>query len=180
MLARLDGHEMNKQLHILHLEDEPDFAELVRSLFEQDQLDADGDVRRRPPVVCAATGAGPFDIIISDYHLPSFTGLEAMAMARKQCPHTPFILVSGTIGEQAAIESLKAGATDYRPQAAAGPAALRRAPRREGGRGKRQAAGGGDRTGPAGKVFPHPHGKFARHPLHHQPRGERASTPARR
>ncbi|MGO9895570.1 MAG: PAS domain S-box protein, partial [Bryobacteraceae bacterium] len=56
---------------------------------------------------------GKFDIIISDYHLPSFTGLEAMAMARKQCPQTPFILVSGTIGEQAAIESLKAGAADY-------------------------------------------------------------------
>jgi CheY-like chemotaxis protein len=54
-----------------------------------------------------------FDLIISDYHLPSFTGLQALAMAKKNCPHTPFILVSGTIGEQAAIESLKAGATDY-------------------------------------------------------------------
>jgi PAS domain S-box-containing protein len=104
---------MNKRLHILHLEDEPDFAEFVRSLFELDQLDAE--------TKCVADRASfkqlleteKFDLIISDYHLPSFTGLQALAMAKKNCPHTPFILVSGTIGEQAAIESLKAGAADY-------------------------------------------------------------------
>src|SRR5581483_1827405 len=61
----------------------------------------------------AALGGEPFDVIISDYHLPSFTGLEALNIAKEQCPHTPFILVSGTIGEEAAIKSLKAGATDY-------------------------------------------------------------------
>src|ERR1035438_1370272 len=104
---------MNKRLHILHLEDEPDFAELIRSMFEEDKLDAD--------VICVGDRASfkkqleeeTFDVIISDYRLPKFTGLEALAMAKKQCPHTPFILVSGTIGEQAAIESLKAGAADY-------------------------------------------------------------------
>ena len=70
-----------------------------------------------------------FDVIISDYHLPTFSGLEALAMARKKCPHTPFILVSGTIGEQAAIESLKAGATDYvlKQQPERLPSAVRRA-----------------------------------------------------
>jgi PAS domain S-box-containing protein len=104
---------MNKRLHILHLEDEPDFAELVRCLFAEDKLDAE--------VICVGNRASfvkqleadRFDLIISDYHLPSFNGLEALAMAKKQCPHTPFILVSGTIGEQAAIESLRAGAVDY-------------------------------------------------------------------
>ena len=104
---------MNRRLHILHLEDEPDFADLVRSLFAEDHLDAE--------VKCVGDRASfkqllegePFDIIISDYHLPSFTGLEALAMAKKHRPHTPFILVSGTIGEQAAIESLTAGAADY-------------------------------------------------------------------
>jgi PAS domain S-box-containing protein len=120
---------MNKRLHILHLEDEPDFAELVRSLFEQDQLDAEvkcvGDRASFKQQLEAET----FDVIISDYHLPSFTGLEALAMARKQCPHTPFILVSGTIGEQAAIESLKAGAADYvlKQQPDRLPSAVRRA-----------------------------------------------------
>ena len=61
----------------------------------------------------AALEAEAFDIILSDFHLPSFTGLDALAIVKKKCPHTPFILISGTIGEQAAIESLKAGATDY-------------------------------------------------------------------
>ena len=54
-----------------------------------------------------------FDIILADYLLPSYNGLEALRAAQEKCPETPFLLVSGTIGEQAAIESLKAGATDY-------------------------------------------------------------------
>ena len=54
-----------------------------------------------------------FDVILADYLLPSYNGLEALRVAREKCPETPFLLVSGTIGEQAAIESLKAGATDY-------------------------------------------------------------------
>jgi PAS domain S-box-containing protein len=123
------GTGMNKRLHILHLEDEPDFAELVRCLFEQDQLDAEllrvGD---RPSFI-RQLEAGKFDAIISDYHLPSFTGLEALVMAKAKRPHTPFILVSGTIGEQAAIDSLKAGATDYilKQQPDRLPSAVRRA-----------------------------------------------------
>ena len=125
----VDGQEMTKQLHILHLEDEPDFAELVRSLFEQDQLDAVVTCVGDRPSFARKLESRPFDIIISDYHLPSFTGLEAMAMARKHCPQTPFILVSGTIGEQAAIDSLKAGATDYvlKQQPERLPSAVRRA-----------------------------------------------------
>jgi PAS domain S-box-containing protein len=107
------GDEMNKRLNILHLEDEPDFAELVRSLLEQGGVDAQVRCVGDRLAFTQALEAGGFDLIISDYHLPSFTGLEAMTLAKKKFPHTPFILVSGTIGEQAAIESLKAGATDY-------------------------------------------------------------------
>ena len=104
---------MNKRLNILHLEDEPDFAELVRTLLEQGGVEA--TVRRVSDRLAflQALDAGQVDLIISDFHLPSFTGLEALTLARKKFPFTPFILVSGTIGEQAAIESLKAGATDY-------------------------------------------------------------------
>ena len=54
-----------------------------------------------------------FDVILADYLLPSYNGLEALRAAHQKCPETPFLLVSGTIGEQAAIESLKSGATDY-------------------------------------------------------------------
>ncbi len=104
---------MNKKLQILHLEDDPDFAELVLSLFAQDGLDVELKCVGDRAAFAAALAAGAFDAIISDYHLPSFSGLDALAMVRKKSPHIPFILVSGTIGEQAAIESLKAGATDY-------------------------------------------------------------------
>ena len=103
----------NKRLHILHLEDEPDFAELVRSLLEQSGVDAEVTRVSDRLAFTQALDAGKFDLIISDYHLPSFTGMEALALVKRKSPHTPFILVSGTIGEQAAIESLKAGATDY-------------------------------------------------------------------
>ncbi len=104
---------VNKRLQILHLEDEPDFAELVRTLLEQDDLEVDlKKVSDRLAFIQALEVRG-YDLIISDYHLPAFTGLEALELAKRKCPFTPFLLVSGTIGEQAAIESLKAGATDY-------------------------------------------------------------------
>ena len=119
----------NKRLHILHLEDEPDFAELVCSLLEQGGVEAEVKRVGDRLAFTQALDAGKFDLIISDYHLPSFTGLEALALVKKKHPLTPFILVSGTIGEQAAIESLKAGATDYvlKQQPDRLPSAVRRA-----------------------------------------------------
>jgi PAS domain S-box-containing protein len=104
---------MNKKLHILHLEDDPDFAELVRSLFAQDHSDIEIKCVADRASFKAALDTGVFDAIISDYHLPSFSGMDALALVRAKDPYIPFILVSGTIGEQAAIESLKAGSTDY-------------------------------------------------------------------
>jgi PAS domain S-box-containing protein len=120
---------MNRKLQILHLEDDPDFAELVRSLFTQDGLDVELKCVGDRAAFEVALDAGAFDAIVSDYHLPSFSGLDALAMVRKKNPHIPFILVSGTIGEQAAIESLKAGATDYllKQQPDRLPSAVRRA-----------------------------------------------------
>ncbi|HEX7617769.1 MAG TPA: PAS domain S-box protein, partial [Verrucomicrobiae bacterium] len=88
-------------------------AEFVRSLLAEDKLDVEVKCVGNRASYNQQLEAETFDVIISDFHLPSFTGLEALAMARQRQPHTPFILVSGTIGEQAAIESLKAGAADY-------------------------------------------------------------------
>jgi diguanylate cyclase (GGDEF)-like protein/PAS domain S-box-containing protein len=51
--------------------------------------------------------------VLSDYSLPGFSGLRALEMVRARCPDTPFIFVSGTIGEERAIEALKLGANDY-------------------------------------------------------------------
>ena len=104
---------MSKPLRILHLEDDPDFAELVRTLLQQDELDAELKRVVTRAEFEAALDSEEFDIILSDFRLPRFTGLEALAFVRKEYPDAPFILLSGTIGEHAAIDSLKAGATDY-------------------------------------------------------------------
>src|SRR5438876_7841141 len=55
----------------------------------------------------------PPDLILSDYALPSFDGLAALAIAREKCPDIPLIFVTGTMGEEVAIGTLKNGATDY-------------------------------------------------------------------
>src|SRR5215472_2571134 len=52
-------------------------------------------------------------LILSDYSLPGFNGHDALDIAQEQCPETPFIFVTGTMGEEVAIETLKSGATDY-------------------------------------------------------------------
>src|SRR5690348_10275361 len=55
----------------------------------------------------------PPELILSDYSLPGFNGHDALTIARERCPETPFIFVTGTMGEEVAIETLKSGATDY-------------------------------------------------------------------
>ena len=60
-----------------------------------------------------AIGKDCFDVILADYSLPSFDGITALRLSQQQCPDTPFIFVSGALGEELAIETLKQGATDY-------------------------------------------------------------------
>jgi two-component system, cell cycle sensor histidine kinase and response regulator CckA len=121
MAPRLLFHEeiqqdycaMNKPLRILHLEDDPDYCDLVQSLLTKDGFAVDLVLVQNRADFEGALAPGRFDIILADYLLPSYNGLEGLRVAREKCPETPFLLVSGTIGEQAAIESLQAGATDY-------------------------------------------------------------------
>jgi len=61
----------------------------------------------------AALQADGFDVILSDYSLPGFDGMSALEMARQAVPDTPFIFVSGVLGEEIAADALKQGATDY-------------------------------------------------------------------
>src|SRR5256885_15795167 len=61
----------------------------------------------------AAMNQGGFDLILCDYSMPSFHGRTALALAKEKCPDLPFLFVSGTIGEERAVEALKNGATDY-------------------------------------------------------------------
>ena len=104
---------MKKPLRILHLEDEPDYSDLVRSLLATEDIQAEVLLVSSRAEFEAALALESFDLILADYSLPSYDGLQALKCSRERCPETPFLLISGTIGEQAAIESLKTGATDY-------------------------------------------------------------------
>jgi len=104
---------MNGRLRLLHLEDDPDYCDLVQSLLAKEGYQVESVLADDRAGFESALAPEKFDLILADYLLPTYNGLEALRVARAKCPETPFLLVSGTIGEQAAIESLKCGATDY-------------------------------------------------------------------
>ncbi|MEI8288968.1 MAG: PAS domain S-box protein [Verrucomicrobiota bacterium] len=98
---------------LLLLEDNPADVMLVRDMLAQENIAAEiHHVENRADFV-QALEVGNWALVLADYHLPDFNGLEALKLVRAKYPLVPFILMSGTIGEQTAIESLKAGATDY-------------------------------------------------------------------
>jgi PAS domain S-box-containing protein len=104
---------MKDSLHILNLEDNVNDAELTRAMLSARWPAC--DLRRvdsRADFI-AALDQGGIDVILSDFTMPGFNGLEALGLARKLRPDIPFLFVSGTIGEDTAIEALKHGATDY-------------------------------------------------------------------
>jgi len=98
---------------VLHLEDDPIDSRLIKSALEAaglacafERVEAEAEFR-------AALARGGLDVILADHSLPSFDALSALAIAREQCPEVPFICVSGSLGEELAIETLQHGATDY-------------------------------------------------------------------
>jgi PAS domain S-box-containing protein len=103
---------VKSQLRILLLEDDPNDAELVQELLS-DQFAIEITRAQAEDEFLAALEADLFDLILADYRLPSYDGLSALELTLARCPGVPFIFVSGTIGEDVAIEALKRGATDY-------------------------------------------------------------------
>lgn len=104
---------MMQRLRILHLEDDPMDAELVLMTLMAEGLDCEVQVVSRRDEFSNALERGGMDLILADFALPAFDGMTALAMVRKKLPDLPFVFVSGKLGEEAAIESLKSGATDY-------------------------------------------------------------------
>jgi PAS domain S-box-containing protein len=100
-------------LRILHLEDDPFFADMAEDLLKSRGMRP--EIRRAEnfSVFEKALRGKPFDLILSDHEFPGGDGLKALALCRRACPHVPFIFLSGRIGEELAIESLKNGAADY-------------------------------------------------------------------
>ena len=104
---------MDEKLRILLLEDVASDAELVKHTLRKAKFVFSLErVETEEAFVKGLDELRPH-IILADYHLPSFDGLSALGISQEKCPDVPFIFVSGSIGEEFAIETLKRGATDY-------------------------------------------------------------------
>jgi len=104
---------MKSSLRILYLEDDPADADIIQKVLETEgvpcaltRVDTEDDFRD-------SLDQGDFDLILADYTLPDFDGISALKIVREGWPDVPFIFVSGTLGEEVAIDALKIGATDY-------------------------------------------------------------------
>src|SRR5215467_5663416 len=104
---------MNSPLRILHVEDNPQDAELIQATLEAEGIACQVTVVDTAADFSAAIELGRFDLILTDYTIPSFDGHSALKIALEKCPDVPFLFVSGSLGEEVAIETLKIGATDY-------------------------------------------------------------------
>jgi signal transduction histidine kinase len=102
-----------RELRILLLEDNAPHAELVEHFLRSSGLKFHVVRVETREAFLEQIERHPPDMILSDYALPSFDGYAALAIAKEKVPNIPFIFVTGTMGEEVAIETLKNGATDY-------------------------------------------------------------------
>ncbi|MCZ6776684.1 MAG: PAS domain S-box protein [Ignavibacteria bacterium] len=105
--------EIVTQLRVLYLEDDPTYAGFVQTTLEAEGFSCDIDLVDNREDFVASLEDGGYDIILADFVLPSIDGFSALSIAQEKWPDIPFIIVSAYIGEENAIECLKAGATDY-------------------------------------------------------------------
>ncbi|MGJ3251612.1 MAG: response regulator [Elainellaceae cyanobacterium] len=100
-------------LQILLLEDDPIDSELIETALRNGGVESSiTRVAHRQDFLESLNAEFP-DLILADYVLPSFDGIAALQLANAICPDVPFILVSGVLGEEQAVDALKQGATDY-------------------------------------------------------------------
>ena len=103
---------MNK-LRILHLEDDPIDAELIRLMLAKNGLECEILLAKMGSDYLAALDEDNFDLILSDSSIPGFSAQAALETAQQKCPDVPFIFVSAGINEQEATNYLRQGAVDY-------------------------------------------------------------------
>ncbi len=113
MIAETDA--LNS-LKILHLEDSPLDAEIIRERLTDAGFSCQLDWAANEQQFTAFLHSGGYDLVLADFHLPGIEGTEALRLTKSLCPGVPFICVSGAIGEEKAVQLLKEGATDYLPK----------------------------------------------------------------
>ncbi len=104
---------MSWPIRILHLEDNQTDRELIAGLLKQAGIECEITAVQTRAEFTQGLYGNPCHLILADFALPAFDGFSALNLTRLLSPRTPFIFVSGVIGEELAVESLKGGATDY-------------------------------------------------------------------
>ena len=104
---------MSLPLHLLMVEDSEDDAALLVRELRRGGYEVTYERVDSPAGMEAALAQKQWDLVICDYSMPHFSGTEALKLLRAKSLELPFIFVSGTIGEEAAVAALKQGAQDY-------------------------------------------------------------------
>jgi DNA-binding response OmpR family regulator len=100
-------------LQLLFVEDEPADVELAVRALRQRSLEVSADVAQTEEEFTDLVRNNSYDIILADYKLPRWNGMESVAVLRREGLDIPVIVVSGTLGELTAVECIKQGAADY-------------------------------------------------------------------
>ena len=95
------------------VEDCDDQAQLLVQMLSEGGYDVASERVETADAMKAALDRGPWDIVLSDYHMPKFDGISAMRLLRQRAPNVPFIMITGTLGEEVAAAIMKAGADDF-------------------------------------------------------------------
>lgn len=103
---------MNLPIRLLHLEDDPLDADLIQHILRS-ELDCHFIWVSNKAAFESTLMQGDFDLVLSDFNLPDYDGMSALRFVREYKPELPVIVISGRLGEEEAVECLKAGATDY-------------------------------------------------------------------
>lgn len=106
----------DRSIRILLVEDRPDDEEFLAFALRKEGLIPNIERVETGEELRACLARGPWDIVISDNTLPSFSGAEALAITRLADPVVPFIIVSGTVGDLGARAAMARGANDYVPK----------------------------------------------------------------
>jgi PAS domain S-box-containing protein len=109
-------HDVDRPLNVLLVEHSPDDAAVILGELERGGYRVTAERIQTAASMHEALGRSAWDVVISDFSLPGFGGPEALAVLRETGQDLPFIIVSGTAGEEAALKALKAGAHDFMPK----------------------------------------------------------------
>jgi DNA-binding NtrC family response regulator len=104
---------MKTKLHLLLVEDSPEDAALMQRELERAGFDVAGERVETESALRQALPQAIWDAILCDFTMPQFSGESALRIVRESDADLPFIYVSGTIGEDVAVEAMKSGAQDY-------------------------------------------------------------------